>query len=190
MRYCRVGPSVPYYICDIVGWAHPYHILYAILPGGPSIYNMRYCRVGPSVPYYICDIVGWAHRTILYMRYCRVGPSVPYIICDIVGWAHPYHIIYAVSGWAQHIEYAIFRMGPAYRICDIVRWAHPYHITYAILLDGPSIYIMQYCIQYMVLLVWPTACNISYCSPGPPYHIIDVLLLPESIPPALYTIHY
>ena len=60
LRYYWVGP--PYIICDIGGWAHLYHIIYAILPGGPTIYNMRYWWVGPSVPYYICDITGWAHH--------------------------------------------------------------------------------------------------------------------------------
>ena len=97
-----MGPV--YIIYDIVVWAHLYHIIYVILLGGPSIYNMRYCRVGP--PYIICDIVGWAHlyhiiyaillgRPSIYnMRYCRVGPSVTSYICNI-------------TGWAQHIPYAM-----------------------------------------------------------------------------------
>ena len=135
--YYRVGPSYPYYISHIIGWAHP-------------IEYMIY-RVGPS--YLIYDITGWAHHIeynillavpVLYLPYHQVGP--PYIICHIAGCTHHIHImIYDSIAWVHHtqliyalllswpsgcIYYAILHcsLGLQHISCDIIGGVHHFYI--------------------------------------------------------------
>ena len=111
MRYYWMGPSCPYAICNIIGWAP--HMQYAILLDRPvlPICNIPYYWAGP--PYAICDIIGWAHRmqyvilldgpvlpicmqyaillggpAICNMQYYWVGLSCPYVMCSIIGQGH------------------------------------------------------------------------------------------------------